>query len=83
MALQEREAALAQAQSISHVGSWFRDMRTGELTYSDEMFCILGIEKDKFTVSTPSFVAMVHPDDRHKLNMAAQHDPANPRRIHL
>ena len=77
LALQEREAALAQAQSISHVGSWFRDMRTGELTYSDEMFCILGIEKDKFSVSTPSFVAMVHPDDRHKLNMAAQHDPAN------
>ena len=63
LALQESEAEFSQAQAIAHVGSWYRDLVKGELTYSDEMFRILGVEREGFAVLPESFMAMVHPDD--------------------
>lgn len=83
LALRERETELAQAQAITNVGSWHHSMSTDELSYSDEMFRILGVEKADFTVSTESFLAAVHPDDRDNVDVAAQRDPVRRGDLHF
>ena len=62
-ALESSRARLQEAQAIGRLGSWHRDLRTGETTWSDELYEILGLDP----VTPPSvdqFVSMVHPDDR-------------------
>ena len=41
--LERERASLAEAQAITHLGSWERDLATGERTWSREMYRILGI----------------------------------------
>jgi PAS domain S-box-containing protein len=41
-ALKEREAELREAQRLAHLGSWTLDVRTGQLTLSDEVHRIFG-----------------------------------------
>jgi diguanylate cyclase (GGDEF)-like protein/PAS domain S-box-containing protein len=41
--LERERASLAEAQAITHLGSWERDLATGVRTWSDEMFRIMGI----------------------------------------
>jgi len=61
--LQRRQAYLAEAQGISHTGSFGWNVPTGELFWSDETFRIL--QSDSRTKPTLEFVlSRVHPDDR-------------------
>jgi PAS domain S-box-containing protein len=55
---------LEEAQRIAHVGSWERDLATGELWWSDESCRIMGIEPGTFSGTLDAFLAFVHPDDR-------------------
>lgn len=62
--LQQTTAQLKEAQQLAHIGNWNYQISTGEITWSDEVFRIYGLE-DKTTV--PSFqelLAFYHPDDR-------------------
>ena len=61
--LQRREAYLAEAQRLSHTGSFGWNLATGELVWSDENFRILGYEPTvKPTLDL--ILQRVHPDDR-------------------
>jgi diguanylate cyclase (GGDEF)-like protein/PAS domain S-box-containing protein len=62
--LREREAALADAQAIAHVGSWEFDIARRVLTWSDETYRIFGVARGRFVPSYEAFLARVHPDDR-------------------
>jgi diguanylate cyclase (GGDEF)-like protein/PAS domain S-box-containing protein len=42
--LERERAALAEAQAITHLGSWDRDLVTGERTWSRELYRIMGFE---------------------------------------
>jgi diguanylate cyclase (GGDEF)-like protein/PAS domain S-box-containing protein len=42
--LERERASLAEAQAVTHLGSWERDLATGSRTWSDEMFRIVGID---------------------------------------
>jgi PAS domain S-box-containing protein len=55
---------LEDAQRIAHVGSWERDIRTGELWWSDESCRIMGIEPGTFSGTLDAFLGFIHPDDR-------------------
>jgi PAS domain S-box-containing protein len=55
---------LEEAQRIARVGSWEWDVRTGQVTYSDELFRIYGVERGAFAPTFEGFIEMVHPDDR-------------------
>ncbi|WP_207421866.1 sensor histidine kinase [Desertivirga brevis] len=46
--LKQREALLASAERIAHLGSWNFDPQTNELNWSDEMYAIFGIEVGSF-----------------------------------
>ena len=60
--LQRREAYLAEAQRLSHTGSFGWNLATGELIWSDETFRILGYERT--AKPTLDFVfKRVHPED--------------------
>ena len=61
--LQRREAYLAEAQRLSHTGSFGWNLASGELVWSDENFRILGYEPTvKPTLDL--ILQRVHPDDR-------------------
>ena len=55
---------LSEAQAISHLGSWERDIATGRTVWTDQMYVIFGLEPDAFTAGDAShFRALIHPDD--------------------
>ncbi len=68
-ALRESEAGLRKAQHYAQMGSWALNMQTGQLSWSDEMYAIYGIDKATFTgVLNDVIEQSVHPDDRAKVN---------------
>jgi len=49
-AIQEAREAIARmerSQRVAHVGSWERDLRTRRLTYSPEMYNIMGLDPER------------------------------------
>lgn len=67
-ALREREASLAHAQAIAHLGSWETDLGTGEEHWSDEVYRILGYAPRSFEPSHERLIERIHPDDRERLD---------------
>lgn len=46
-----------------YISQW--DLGTNELTYSDNLFRLLGCEPQSFKPSVENYIKFVHPDDRH------------------
>jgi PAS domain S-box-containing protein len=63
LALQQREAKLAEAQKIAHLGSWELDFTTQSVTWSDELFRIYGLEPTSNPLSFQDAIHLIHPDD--------------------
>jgi PAS domain S-box-containing protein len=63
-ALRKSEAMLRKSQEIAHIGSWHLDLRTDELTWSDEVYRIFGVEPQAFGSTYEAFLEAVHPEDR-------------------
>ncbi|MBN1908762.1 MAG: PAS domain-containing protein [Pirellulales bacterium] len=62
--LRASRALLANAQRLAHVGSWEWDVRTGEGTWSDEMYRIHGRDPATFKPTTEVIIDFVHPEDQ-------------------
>ncbi len=62
--LAEREQDLKEAQSIAHIGSWNLDILTNRLYWTNEIYNIFGIDKNKFKATYEAFIETIHPDDR-------------------
>jgi PAS domain S-box-containing protein len=71
-ALRSSENRLLEAQALAHVGSWEWDIQGGEVRWSEEVYRIYGVEPDRFHVTYESFIAMVHRDDRARLEEAVR-----------
>jgi len=68
-ALAQKAALLAQAEAISHKGSWRMVLETGRVTWSDEMYNIFGLDRTTFSHDVGEAIALaVHPEDRAKLD---------------
>jgi two-component system cell cycle sensor histidine kinase/response regulator CckA len=71
--LRRKEADLATAQRIAHLGSYEMDLLSLEeleknpLEWSDENFRIFGYEPGQFEVFGSTFAAALHPDDRSRI----------------
>jgi len=61
-ALRESESHLKQAEAMAHLGYWKVDLRTQELTGSDELSRIFGLSRDQTTLA--ALEGLIHPDDR-------------------
>ncbi len=62
--LRKSEANLAEAQRLSHSGSWALDVAAKRLFWSAETFHIFGFDPKTTTPTTENFLQSVHPDDR-------------------
>jgi PAS domain S-box-containing protein len=63
-ALQRSEAYLAEAQRLTHTGSWALNVRTGARFWSQETFRIFDYDPKKGMPTWDSIVDRVHPKDR-------------------
>jgi len=61
-ALRQNEERLKLALSAAQMGTWEWNILSGEITWSDEMLEIFGLDRQE--LSTEKVVALIHPDDR-------------------
>jgi signal transduction histidine kinase len=62
--LRRSEAYLAEAQRLSHTGSWAIDPVTGKIIYySEEMFRIMGLEPTLDPPDLEAILQRIHPED--------------------
>jgi PAS domain S-box-containing protein len=62
--LKKRDLLLSTSQQIAHLGSWEWDLQTLEVTWSDELYRILGVHRDEFGHTMESFLGLLHSVDR-------------------
>ena len=62
--LQESKAKLEEAQRITHVGYWERDIATSRVTWSDETYRIFGLQPQERPMDLNAIMQMIHPEDR-------------------
>jgi PAS domain S-box-containing protein len=62
--LRREQAYLAEAQSLTHTGSWAANFHTGQNHHvSDEIYRLHGFDPSKGPVDADSFYKTIHPDD--------------------
>ncbi len=71
VSLPEREELLRDAERVAHLGTWTWDIASGRVTWSDELYRILGLAPGSVTPSVDAFMARVHPDDLQQARAAA------------
>ncbi len=72
-ALRESEAYLAEAQRLSHTGSWASIPASGEIRYlSEECYRVLGIDPHGGQPRYETFFSRIHPDDQAKVREAIE-----------
>ena len=70
-ALRRSEGYLAEAQKLTHTGSWAWNVRTGALFWSQEIFRIYNFEPQE-GLTWPQFLERVHPEDRPQVEQSAK-----------
>ena len=59
----EAQRAMDEAQSLARLGSWTWSVRTGEITWSPELYRIIGEDPSTFVPTLDTLMERVHPDD--------------------
>ena len=59
---------LLEAERLARLGSWEWDITTNEVSWSDELFRIYGLEPGELEPSYEAFLDKVHPDDRESVD---------------
>jgi PAS domain S-box-containing protein len=68
--LSEIKNRLELALEASHVGTWEYDLKTGLFSMDEANYNICGLDVASFNGQYKSFINIIHPDDRHKLDNA-------------
>ena len=68
--LLESKAKLEEAQSITHVGYWERDLSTGRITWSDETYRIYGLQPQEDPIDLAALRQKIHPEDWKSVSQA-------------
>src|SRR6266478_3828498 len=70
--LRRSEGYLAEAQKLTHTGSWAWNVRTGVLFWSREIFSIYDYEYQEMGPTWPQFLERIHPEDRPRIEQRAR-----------
>jgi len=68
--LRESEQELKEAQRLARIGNWTLDLVSNNLSWSDEIYRIFELDKEKFGASYEAFLDAIHPEDRERVNQA-------------
>jgi PAS domain S-box-containing protein len=68
--LYESKARLEEAQRITHVGYWERDLATSRITWSDETYRIYGLKPQEHPMDLDALRRRVHPEDWESVSRA-------------
>lgn len=58
---------LLEAQELAHIGSWQWVVADDQVTWSDELYRIYGLDPKGFGASFAAYLERVHPDDRERV----------------
>ena len=64
--LRQNQALLQEAQRVAQIGNWSFDLRSQKLTWSQQVFQILGFDADQPEPTLEEHLTLIHPDDRDK-----------------
>src|SRR5580692_10624 len=70
--LRRSEGYLAEAQKLTHTGSWAWNVRAGVLFWSREIFSIYDYEYQEMGPTWPQFLERIHPEDRPQIEQSAK-----------
>ena len=62
-ALRESERHLSAAQQLVGLGTWQVNLQTEEITWSPEMYKLLGLRPETYQPTTETHRTLIHPDD--------------------
>lgn len=69
--LRRKERALAQAQRLTGLGAWEWDLASDQMSWSDELYAIIGVAPGTLEPSYDAYLRVVYPEDRAALERAA------------
>ena len=70
--LQLKNKQFEEAQQLAHLGSWTWDMKTDEISWSDEVFRIFGEEPQSFTPTYDKFLSYLNKKDKKSFQEAVE-----------
>lgn len=70
--LRENESRLKMAQKMASIGDWSLDLKTGKLSWSEEIYSLFELDPARFGATYEAFLNAIHPDDREKVHAAYQ-----------
>lgn len=65
--LRTQETRLAEALQVAHMGSWEYLVQTDELTWSQELSRVFGLDLDKPSGNLRTYITAIHPEDRSRV----------------
>ncbi|HYO56271.1 PAS domain S-box protein [Archangium sp.] len=68
--LRRSEQRLREAQRLARLGSWEWDLHTHQVTWSDELYRIHGLQPQEVPLTHDSFLEKLHPEDRERVDSA-------------
>lgn len=68
----EANLLMRESQKLAQLGSWQWDMASNEVTWSQELYLIYGLNKTTFKASFGDYLQCVHPDDRERVKTTVQ-----------
>jgi len=86
MTIQTAEYALKQVEEKLKAGTWSRDLSTDALTWSFNLYRIMGLEMSAEAPTLEVYQSLVHPDDKQEFDSAvglASHSRINNRRFRI
>jgi PAS domain S-box-containing protein len=71
--LDDQTRHLVEAQRLANLGSWVRNLETGEIVWSDQLYEIFGVQPgEELAGSFDGYLKRIHPDDREKVRAQVQ-----------
>lgn len=70
--LLESKITLEKAQELGTIGYWRANLSTGELTWSDEIYRIFGLDKNQVNPTIEVFDRAIYPDDFEAVNASIE-----------
>lgn len=65
--IQETSLLMSQGQEMAHFGNWQWDIQHNEVSWSDTLYAIYGINKDHFKATFEGYQELLHPGDRERI----------------